>query len=141
LKASIHFIAEILGQFDLIAITEVRKNVSDLAAVMKILGPYWHVVFSDFATDRGGNSERIAYLYDKRAVTFTGLAAEADEPRKKDRTTKEYLPKYSWWRSPYIASFRAGNFDFVLITVHLRWGSGEKARIEKKNSAWTRILS
>jgi hypothetical protein len=31
--------------------------------------------------DRGGNSERIGYLYDKRIVPFTRLAAEA--PKKK----------------------------------------------------------
>jgi len=49
--ASIHYIAEILNQFDLIAITELRKNMADLGCVMKILGPYWHVVFSDWVGD------------------------------------------------------------------------------------------
>lgn len=72
----------------------------------------------------------MAYVYDKRAVAFTGLAAEADAPRKKDRQTGEYVPRLSWWRRPYIASFRAGNFDFVLLTAHIRWGSGEGARIQ-----------
>lgn len=128
-KAAIHYIAEILNQFDLIAIIEVRDDLTDLNRVLGILGPYWRAVFSDFITDPGGNRERIAYVYDKRAVTFTGLAAEADAPRKKDRTTGEYLPQLSWWRKPFIASFRAGNFDFVAITAHIRWGSGDESRV------------
>ena len=127
-KASLHFIAEIIGQFDLVSIVEVRDNISDLAEVLRYLGPYWHVVFSDYIVDSGGNHERIAYVYDKRAVTFTGLASEADAPRKKNKEG-EYLSLISWWRAPYIASFRAGNFDFVLIAAHIRWGDSEKQRI------------
>ncbi len=129
LKASLHYIAEILGQFDLIAVTEVRDNLADLAAVLRILGPYWGVVFSDYIRDAGGNRERVAYVYDKRAVTFTGLAAEADAPRKKDKKTGEYVPTFSWWRSPYVASFRCGDFDFVLITAHSRWAKKKADRI------------
>ena len=136
LKASIHLIAEILGQFDLVAVTEVRDNVSDLERVLKILGPYWRVVFSDYSTDRAGNRERVAYVYDKRAVAFTGLAAEADPPRKKVAVTingkqvKEYRSLITWWRSPYMASFRAGDFDFIVLTAHIRWDSsgGESSR-------------
>lgn len=130
LQASLHFIAEILYQFDLIAITELRENIVDLAKVMHIMGPYWRVVFSDFTPDRGGNKERMAYLYDKRAVVFTGLAAEADSPRKKNRQTGEYLPELDWWRPPFIASFRAGNFDFLIITAHIRWGRNKADRLK-----------
>ncbi len=129
-KASLHYIAEILNKFDLIAITELRKNISELKTVMDYLGPYWDVIYSDYITDPGGNRERVAYLFDSRTVVFTGLAAEADAPRKKDRSTGEYVSKFSWWRKPYIASFRAGSFDFILITAHIRWGSGATARIK-----------
>ena len=129
-KASIHYIAEILNQFDLISITELRRNVSELRTVMDILGPYWQVVYSDYIADWGGNWERNAYLYDKRAVVFTGLAAEADAPRKKNKETGEYVPAFSWWRKPYIASFRAGSFDFVLITAHIRWGVKAEDRVK-----------
>jgi endonuclease/exonuclease/phosphatase family metal-dependent hydrolase len=129
LKPSVHFIAEVLGQFDLIAIIELRNDISDLKRVMDILGPYWKVVYSDYIADAGGNRERIGYLYDQRAVTFTGMAAEADAPRKKDKTTGEYLEQISWWRRPYIASFRAGSFDFLLISAHIRWGDSAEGRI------------
>jgi endonuclease/exonuclease/phosphatase family metal-dependent hydrolase len=125
--AAIHYIAEILSQFDLIAVTEVRDDLTDLARVMEVLGPYWHVLFSDYNTDRAGNRERIAYLYDKRAVVFTGLAAEADPPRRKNRRTGEYEPSMTWWRSPFMASFSAGNFDFILLTAHIRWAGKDEA--------------
>ncbi|WP_412971443.1 endonuclease/exonuclease/phosphatase family protein [Glaciecola sp. MF2-115] len=130
LDSSIHFIAEILSQFDLIAITELRKNLDDLKRVMKVLGPYWDVIYSDYVADWGGNWERIAYVYDKRNVRFTGLAAEADSPRKKNKRTGEYETEFDWWRKPYIASFKSGNFDFVLISAHIRWGKSGRARVK-----------
>ncbi|UCE90661.1 MAG: endonuclease/exonuclease/phosphatase family protein [Pseudomonadota bacterium] len=128
-KASLHFIAEILNQFDLIAVTEVRDNLADFKEVLGILGPYWRAVYSDYITDAAGNRERVAYVYDRRAVYFTGFAAEADEPRKKDRKSGEYKPLITWWRSPYIASFKAGSYEFVLLTAHIRWGKKDEDRI------------
>ena len=128
--ASLEYIAEIISNFDLIAITELRQNTKDLERVMKILGPYWNVMYSDTVMDRGGNSERIAYLYDKRVIVFTGLAAEADPLRTRNKQTGEYESALSWWRSPYIASFKAGKFDFVVITAHIRWGDNDQSRVD-----------
>ena len=123
MRFSLHCIAEIFHQFDLIAVTELRRNISELKYVLELLGPFWKAIFSDYITDAGGNKERIAFVYDSRAVRFTGLVAETDGPRKKDRTTGQYVPTFNWWRNPYLASFRAGYFDFVLMAVHLQWGS------------------
>ncbi len=128
-EPAIHYIAEILGQFDLVGIVELREDLSDLARVLKILGPYWNAIYSDAIADPGGNGERTGYLYDSRAVTFNGLAAEADAPRKKDGD--EYLPTLSSWRPPYLASFKAGNFDFLIITTHARWGNSDDARTKE----------
>ena len=133
LPAAIHFIAEICDQFDLIAITELRENLSDLERVMQLLGPYWKAVFSDAIPDAGGNRERIGILYDGRAVRFTGLAAEADPPRRKIALSdgsgdRDWVRPFEWWRSPYMASFRAGNFDFVLVIAHIRWGDSVRER-------------
>jgi endonuclease/exonuclease/phosphatase family metal-dependent hydrolase len=125
--ASIHYIAEILNEFDLIAITELRDNLTDLKRVMDILGPYWDVVVSDFIKDRKGNRERLGFLFDSRSVIFTGLAAEADPPRL--RRGRRADIEDDWWRRPYMASFRAGNFDFVLLAAHIRWGAAEEDRI------------
>jgi hypothetical protein len=137
-EAGIHYIAEILSQFNLIAIIEVRDNLTDMYRVMDILGSNWKVMFSDFNTDSAGNRERIAYLYDTRVVTFTGLAAESDPYRTKNKDTGEYLSTVDWWRSPYMASFRAGNFDFILLAAHIRWGDKPASRIPelKALSEW-----
>lgn len=124
--AAIHYIAEILGQFDLIGIVELRDNLTDLGKVLPILGPSWDVVYSDWIDDSGGNRERTAFLFDTRAVTFNGLAAEVDAPRGKKGT--EYLATQSFWRAPYMCSFRAGNFDFIAIATHARWGKGTEGR-------------
>ncbi|MCY2987000.1 MAG: tyrosine-type recombinase/integrase, partial [Planctomycetota bacterium] len=71
---------EILGQFDLIALVELRNDLTDLGRVLPILGEYWDVIYSDWMLDSGGNNERIAYLFDTRAAVFNGLAAEVDAP-------------------------------------------------------------
>lgn len=125
-EPAIHYIAEILGQFDLIAIVELRDNLQDLSRVMWYLGDSWRVVYSDWIDDSGGNKERIAFLFDRRAVTHNGLAAEIDATRSKKTT--EYLATQSFWRAPYMCAFRAGNFDFIVIATHARWGNSLDAR-------------
>lgn len=76
--------------------------------------------------DDGGNRERTGFLFDRRAVTFNGLAAEVDAPRGKAGT--EYLATQSFWRAPYMCSFRSGNFDFIAIATHARWGKSIAGR-------------
>ena len=125
-EAAIHYIAEILGQFDLIALVELRDDLTDLGRVLPILGTSWDVVYSDWMDDSGGNKERTGFLFDRRAVTFNGLAAEVDAPREKKGT--EFLATQSFWRAPYMCSFRAGNFDFVAIATHARWGDSIEGR-------------
>lgn len=66
LEASLHYVAEILGQFDRITVVELRDNLEDMARVMQILGPYWRLIYNDCIADPGGNPERVGFLYDKR---------------------------------------------------------------------------
>ena len=128
-ESSIHYIAEILSQFDLIAITELRDNLGDLRRTMDLLGSNWDVIYSDFIPDHAGNKERMAYVFDKRAVQFTGLAAELD-PKRVRTSDGRRIRDNDWWRSPYMLSFSAGSFDFVMISAHIRWGSSTKARLK-----------
>jgi len=125
-RAALHYIAEIIGQFDLVAIVELRNDLSDLSEVMRYLGDSWKVVFSDWSDDSGGNDERTAFLFDRRAVTHNGLAAEIDAPRVKKGN--EWVTEGSFWRAPYLCSFRAGNFDFLALAMHARWGDSLEAR-------------
>ncbi len=61
-EAAIHYIAEILGQFDLISIAELRDNLNDLGRVLQVLGPFWRVIYSDALNDAGANHERVGFL-------------------------------------------------------------------------------
>ena len=126
-SAAIHYIAEILGQFDLVSIVELQENLGDLKRVLSILGPEWRAVYSAVVPDAGGNGERLGFIYDRRAVSFNGLAAVAVPPRVK--VGSEYLIQDRfWWRLPYLASFRSGNFDFIIIAAHIKWGDKEADR-------------
>src|SRR6218665_979450 len=125
-QAAIHYIAEVLGQFDLIGLVELRDDLRDLRRVLDVLGPYWHAVYSDAALDAGGNRERVAYLYDKRQIAFNGMASAAFARRSQQGT--EWVPDFNWWRPPYVASFKSGSFDFVLVSTHIRWGDSEAGR-------------
>src|SRR4051812_8732205 len=57
------------------------------------------------------------------------MACEASPPRIKRGT--EYLSENSWWRSPYVASFKSGNYDFLAFTTHVRWGDSDAARLRE----------
>jgi len=133
-EASLHCTAEVIGQFDLVCLVEVRDDLNDLAQVMKYLGPHWSVVYSDYNEDRGGNRERLAFVYDTRAAPFTGQASNSHAPRKKTKS-KDYVATPNWWRQPYIGSFRAGNLDFAMVTAHIPWGekgnAGEEGRLSE----------
>lgn len=120
LDESVRMIAEIIDAFDLVAIVELQDDLSDIRRVLKILGPRWDIVFSDYLRDRGGDRERIGFVFDRQRVSFTGLASNADGPRK--RVGDQYEQKVPWWRPPFLASFRAASFDFILVAAHLRWG-------------------
>lgn len=124
---ALHLLAEIIGQFDLVAIVELREDLADLAVVLSYLGPYWSVVYSDLTEDYGGNWERLAFVYDQRAVQFSGLAGSGIAPRQ--RVGDEYLAQKSFWRAPFSVAFRSGSFDFVAISAHIRWGKSKAARL------------
>jgi endonuclease/exonuclease/phosphatase family metal-dependent hydrolase len=112
-----YYIAEIVNRFDLVAVQEVRDSLYPLQRLKRLLGPDWEYLVTDVTLGRSGNSERMAFLYDKRKVDFTGLAAELVLPKEME---KEMPVQFA--RSPYIASFRAGWAYFSLVTVHIYYG-------------------
>jgi endonuclease/exonuclease/phosphatase family metal-dependent hydrolase len=121
---AINALAEICSNFDIIAIQELRTDLNDLKRMLEVLGPYWKVIFNDpsGAPKRPGNDERLAFLYDNRVVRFTGMAAEL--MISDDFLGSAGVPKTDMsvpWRTPYMVSFRAGTFDFMLLTVHIQW--------------------
>src|SRR5258708_27331772 len=82
-EAAIHYIAELLGQFDLISIAELRDNLNDLGRVLEVLGPFWRAFYSDALRGSGRNNERSGFFHYKRAAPLTAFAAPAHSPPEK----------------------------------------------------------
>ena len=87
LEESIYYIAEILAQFDLIAIQEVREDRQALDEVVAVLGPSWQYIATDVSEGSAGNFERMAFLYNSSKVSFRGIAGEVVIPESADGET------------------------------------------------------
>jgi hypothetical protein len=72
----LYYIAEIIDHFDLVAVQEVREDLTVLNRLIEILGSWWKVLLTDVTEGRPGNRERMAFLYDSRKLSFGGLAGE-----------------------------------------------------------------
>lgn len=133
---AIVLIAEILRCFDVISIVELRDDTGDLRRVLDVLGGKWAAVFSDYLPDHAGNRERVGFVFNAERVRFTGLAATAAEPREEEK--RGYRESVPWWRLPFVASFAAGDFHFLCVAAHLRWGSTVGGRRDEltKLCAW-----
>ena len=59
-----------------VAVQELRQSLYPLQRLQRILGSWWDFIVTDVTLGTSGNSERMAYLYDRRKGSFTGLAAE-----------------------------------------------------------------
>lgn len=125
-------IAEILGWFDIAAIQETKDNFGPLEDVVRRLGAQFKYVMSDVA----GNKERMAFVYDSQKVKLLEKIGEIALPPTDLKNIK--LPgitqKFAGFdRTPYIATFQAGQFSFLLVNVHLFFGSDAKKKdIERR---------
>jgi hypothetical protein len=121
---AIYYIAEIIDRFDLVAVQEVRKDLEGLDRLMEILGGNWEYIFTDTTEGRLGNEERMAFLYDRRKVSFGGLAGELVlPPVERDGELK---PVTQLARTPFMCGFKSGWTKFILATVHILWGEEEE---------------
>jgi len=123
---SLWYIEEILSRFDLIAVQEVKRDLGELDRVCKLLGPWLRYLVTDSSEGDGGNDERLAFLFDTRKVRFGGMAGEIVLPPVKDKNGKVVKPD-QLFRTPYIAGSKAGWFDFMLSTVHIKFGKNKRA--------------
>ncbi len=119
---AIQYIADICERFDIIALQEVKTNLLGLSRLLqKLPGNYKTLV-----TDPTGNNERFAFLYDKRTVIPTGLACEVGFV-----VSKEDHTAFQLHRMPYCVSFKAGRFDFVIVSNHIYFGKGKDKKFRK----------
>jgi endonuclease/exonuclease/phosphatase family metal-dependent hydrolase len=119
------YIAEIIKRFDVIAIQEVKADTSGIRLLLQeFLGQNWGLIISDVSAGSKGNNERLAYIYDKRRVTPSGLAGEIVLPAETGED-----PSQQFDRTPYIVGFQAAGERFALLTAHIRYGDRPSDRI------------
>jgi len=116
------YIAEIISHFDLVAIQEVGAHLGALNKLQARLGRTWKFVVSDVTEGSAGNQERLAFLFDRRKIRFSGVAGEIVIPPIEDTKGKTIAPADQLARTPTIVGFEAGWFRFMLSTVHIIWG-------------------
>ena len=123
-------LAEVLSWFDLIAVQEVKENLSDLVAVMMNM-PSYDVILSD----QTGNGERMVFLFDTARVKRLALAGEIDIPPKDQRYIKiaGSEQKFTGFdRAPYAVAFDCDGFVVTAVNVHLYFGSTSQRSINRR---------
>jgi len=150
LNEAYFYIAEIISNFDLVAIQEVKSTLKDLDLIMRILGDDWAYIVNDITEGDEGNSERSAYVFNKNRVELSGLAGEI--VLWNDLTADSEIKQLK--RTPYMTGFRAGWKSFALVNLHLHPGDDAedieyrkeevalflRALEEKGDDLWTQNL-
>lgn len=129
---SILSIAEIIKRFDVVALNELRSDAQGFQQLLQVLGENWGFMLSDIMEGSGGNLERLAFLFDVRKLTPSGLVGEyVISPEELERASQDSL-KRQFYRTPYIASFRVASKVLTLVNVHIAYGGigGDKTRQE-----------
>jgi len=120
-KEPLFYIAEIISRFDVVAVQEVKEDLTALKKLMRILGSYWKCVLTDVTRGTQGNGERLVFMYDSRKVNSGGLACEIVIPPVKKKG-KELNPSRQLARTPFMVGFQSGWFKFTICTVHIYYG-------------------
>jgi len=108
-------IADILKRYDLIAVQEAR-DITVLNRLKNILPEYDYI-----ASDPVGTSVKELYVFFYKPSIISPIGTAYIYPDPNDVFIRE----------PYVACFKAGNFDFTLINVHVLYGDSEAERREE----------
>jgi endonuclease/exonuclease/phosphatase family metal-dependent hydrolase len=125
---SIRAIAEIIRRFDVVALQEVRGNLKALRHTLEVLGSDWDLILTDVTQGAPGNDERLGFLFDRRRVRVSGLAAELVVPREELDDVAPDALRRQFARTPYAVSFRCGDETFILVTLHVLYGDSASER-------------
>jgi len=119
-------IAEIVRRVDVLAIQEVKRELNCVMQLLDWLGPDWGMIVTDVTEGDPGNSERLAFIFDRRRVIPSGLAGEIVLPAAISGN-----PVVQFARSPYLVSFRTSQENFVLLTAHIKYGNVPEDRLDE----------
>lgn len=131
---SFHYIAEIIGNFDVCAIQEVKEDLEPLEKLQKLLGPNWDYIVTDVTGGGKGNTERQTFFYNTNKVFFRNLVGEVVLPPEEEVGHGQIA------RTPFFASFQAGWFKFTLMSVHIIFG-GSTAEKKKMRAEEVEVLA
>ncbi len=150
LSESYFYIAEVISRFDLVVVQEIKSTLKGLNIVMRILGSDWDYLINDITDGVDGNSERSAYLFNRKRVRMSGLAGEIT--LWSELTENSEIKQLK--RTPYMTGFKSGWKSFAIISFHLQPGDDpddaeyRKTEVElilaaldkKEDRLWTRNL-
>lgn len=151
--SALRLISDVLKRYELIAVQEINEEWRTLSKVVSLMGPEYEFIM----TDTAGNSERLAFIYDRNKVTplnlFGELALRTSEypkrtvrvPYRQSRTDKvevfNSLKFVPFDRNPFIGTFGAGNIAFTLVNCHLYFGAfGNSTSSAKRKKYARRVL-
>ena len=121
------YIAEVVRRLDIVAVQEVKREIAGIRLLVdEFLGPDWGLILSDVTAGPEGNTERLAFIYDRRRVEPSGLAGEIVLP-----PTVQGDPALQFARTPYIVGFHAACERFALLTAHIKYGQVPEDRVEE----------
>lgn len=110
------YIVDVLKRYDLIAVQELRDEKVLQRAVEMLKAEGFDYGYDISGSVGRGVKERYAFLYRKNKV----------EPVQEGRLYQEEADEFI--REPFYATFRSGNFDFTLITIHVLFGKSKSER-------------
>lgn len=76
----LYYMAEIISNFDIAALQEVRDDLREFHALQRILGPHWDYIATDVTDGAAGNGERMVFLFNRNRVQFRNIAGELTLP-------------------------------------------------------------
>lgn len=131
LATDYELIAELMSWFDVITVQEVNDDLTGIRAIQASMPPNYRLLFSDAS----GNRERQAFLFDERRVTqLEEVGRLAIPPSDLAHITlpgtTTTFPGFD--RGPYLGTFAAGAFRFMLVSVHLYFGSAQQAQLDRR---------
>ncbi len=79
----LYYMAEIISNFDIAALQEIRGNLKEFYVLLDILGPDWDYIATDVTEGSSGNGERMVFLFNRTRARFRHIAGELTLPEGK----------------------------------------------------------
>lgn len=131
------YIAEIISRFDVVALQEICDDLLPLKKLKQLLGGQYDYIVTDITEGRSGNGERLGFMFDRDKVRFEGVAGELVLPDRMQIIQDEKKRQFS--RTPFMCSFQAGWFKFMISTVHIYFGKDTGEKYERRVKEITKV--